>query len=185
MVKAVAFTFAAVCVVLAPAVSGGATQSAFRCPFDQLAFQRFEPSPPQQAQAVGFAVYNMGPPCSLALPVSLTLAHADGRPLRVTGGTSRLTLTAPRLRKGAHARAVWTYTNYCGADSKRGGPKVMEQVRVGRIELRGYGGGAPCYTPDLPVNLRLFAACPSANGPAVSRLNPGERKFALHFFCRR
>jgi hypothetical protein len=170
------------CGLLGCATVSGGTQGTDSCSLDQLALKRLEPSPPQQTQATGLAVYNTGAPCRLVLPVSLTLTHANGRALRVAGGTSRLTLIAARLGTGASASATWTYTNYCGADSKDSGPKAMQIFRAGWIELRRYGGGAPCYAPQREVELRLFSACPAAKGPAVDALNKRPRSWPM---CRR
>jgi hypothetical protein len=154
---------------LAVATAGdGRAERSYVCAFDQLAFKRQEISAPQQTQAVAIAVYNTRSACRLRLPVSLRLVHIDGRPLRVAGGTSRLTLKAARIEKGAKASAAWTYTNYCGGDSARPGPKVTVIFRIDDVELRTNSGGAPCNAPGDPIVLRLLFACPSATGPAVN-----------------
>jgi len=117
-------------------------------------------------------VHNRATACRLALPISLTLRHVDGRPLAVRGGTSRLTLTARRLAKGGRAYAIWTYTNYCFPDSKFAGSKVLELFRLAGRVLRVKGGGAPCNRPGQPLSLQLLFACPSAHGPAVEAVTP-------------
>ena len=142
------------------------------CASDQLAVGRAEASPPQQHQAAGLEIHNTGAPCRLALRISLTLRHLDGRSLEVAGGTSRLTLTSRRLTTGGRAFAVWAYTNYCSPDSPLAGPKVTETFRLADRVLRLSGGGAPCNRPGHPLDLRLLFACPSAFGPAVEAVTP-------------
>ncbi len=152
---------------------GSASRTArdFACESRQLAFALPEPSAPMQTWAVGFAVYNTGGACRLALPISLTLAHRAGPPLQVSPPSSRLTLIARNFGPHARAGVTWTYTNYCGRHNSSERP-ITYSVRVRGIELRGLGGTPPCQGRKRPVQLRVLFACPGATGPAIEAILP-------------
>jgi hypothetical protein len=156
---------------LSLAASGAASRGPYSCDREQLAFALPQVSPPMQTWAVGFAVHNTGPRCRLALPVSLTLAHRSGRPLRVVPRRSRLTLVARSFGPRARAGVTWTYWNYCGPDRSIE-RAVTHVVRVAGIQLRGAGGTPPCHAPAQPVRLSVLFACPGATGPAIRAVLP-------------
>jgi hypothetical protein len=151
--------------------SASRTSRDFACESRQLAFALPEPSAPTQTWAVGFAVYNTGAECRLALPISLTLARRAGPPLQVAPRSSRLTLVAPTFRPHARAGVTWTYTNYCGRHNSSERP-ITYSVRVRGIELRGLGGAPPCLDRQRPVQASVLFACPGATGPAISSILP-------------
>jgi hypothetical protein len=159
---------------LALAAGGSAasrTSRDFACESRQLAFALPEPSAPMQARAVGFAVYNTGGACRLALPISLTLGNRAGHPLHVAPRSSRLTLVARTFRSHARAGITWTYTNYCGRRNSSERP-ITYSVRVRGIELRGLNGTPPCLGRKRPVQVSVLFACPGATGPAISAILP-------------
>jgi hypothetical protein len=151
--------------------SASRTTRDFACESRQLAFALPEPSAPMQTWAVGFAVYNTGGACRLALPISLTLAHRAGPPLQGAPRSSRLTLVARKFSPHARAGVTWTYTNYCGRHNSSERP-ITYSVRVRGIELRGLGGTPPCQSRKLPVQVRVLFACPGATGPAIAAILP-------------
>ena len=157
---------------LAAGGSASRTTPTSACDDRQLAFALPVPSPPQQQQAVGFAVHNTGRACRLALPISLTLAHRPGlRSLRLAPRVSRLTLVARAFAPRSQAQVVWAYANYCDGHNSSERP-IMYTVRVRGIELRGFGGTAPCNNRTAPVQLGVLFACPGATGPAISAILP-------------
>lgn len=153
--------------------AGGAASRPTRvhvCDFEQLAFALTQPSPPTQSQAVGLAVYNTAHECRLALPVSLTVAHRSGRPLRVTPHASRLTLLDRTFGRRAWAGVTWTTHNYCGRE--RSDKPILYIVRVGPIQVRGTDGAPPCHARTTPVSVVVLFACPRARGPAIDAILP-------------
>ena len=142
-----------------------------QCRLWQLAFSFSGPPAPTQTQAVGLEVHNTGGMCRLELPVSLTLAHREGRTLHVSPRTSRLTLVARILRPRGRAWVTWTYANYCGRHNWSDRP-VVHIVRVPGIEIREFGGLPPCLNPKRAVALTVLFACPGARGPAIEAILP-------------
>jgi hypothetical protein len=151
--------------------SASRTTGDYECESNQLAFALPEPSAPAQTWPVGFAVYNTGRACRLALPISLRLVHRAGLPLPVAPRSSRLTLVARTFRPRGRASVTWTYANYCGRRSSSERP-IVYSVRVLGIELRGLGGTPPCQDRKRPVQLRVLFACPGARGPAIRAILP-------------
>jgi hypothetical protein len=156
---------------LTPGGSASRTSRDFACESRQLAFALPEPSAPMQTWAVGFAVYNTGGACRLALPIALTLAHRAGPPLQVAPRSSRLTLVARKFRPHARAGVTWTYTNYCGRHNSSERP-ITYSVQVRGIELHGLSGTPPCHDRKRPVQVRVLFACPGATGPAIAAILP-------------
>lgn len=159
--------------LLSVGVGGGGSQpvAVQQCGLGQLAFSFSGPPAPTQTQAVGFDVRNTGGRCRLALPVSLTLAHREGRTLHVSPRTSRLTLVARTFRARGRAWVTWTYANYCGKHNSSDGP-IVRIVRVPGVEMREFGGTPPCLNPKRAVRLTVLFACPSARGPAIEAILP-------------
>jgi hypothetical protein len=149
--------------ILTAGGSASRMSRAFVCESRQLAFALPEPSAPMQTSAVGFAVYNTGGACRLALPVSLTLGHRAGAPLQVVPRSSRLTLVARTFRPHARAGVTWTYTNYCGRHNSSERP-ITYSVRVRGIELRGLGGTPPCLDRQTAGPTERFIRVPQRDG---------------------
>jgi hypothetical protein len=158
---------------LAFGASGAVSQQSQRsaCGIEQLAFSFPGPPAATQTEAVGLAVHNTGVTCRLTLPVSLTLAHRSGRPLRVAPHVSRLTLVARTFAPRARAWVTWLYGNYCGRHNSSDRP-IVHIVRIADIELREFGGTPPCHDQARPASLTVLFACPAAKGPAIRSILP-------------